>query len=92
MSHQDNETQDGAALTNFFAQLYGHAKKPFNEVEGKKYMEAYEKDTYDTTRPVTVIIVGAGNRGKVYSEYAIERPGRCKVRVLHNLPRSTTPR
>jgi hypothetical protein len=28
---------------------------------------------------VTLLVVGAGNRGFVYSQYALENPEKCKV-------------
>ncbi len=33
-------------------------------------------------RQVTVVIVGAGNRGMVYQQFAIEHPDQCKVFLL----------
>jgi predicted dehydrogenase len=40
----------------------------------EKYEEEYKEDTL-----VKIIIVGAGNRGKVYATYALEHPSRAKV-------------
>jgi len=37
-------------------------------------------------RQVTVVIVGAGNRGMVYQQFAIEHPDQCKVFLLLSFP------
>lgn len=42
------------------------------------YAETYEKELKSDPL-VRIIIVGAGNRGKVYSGYALEHPSRAKV-------------
>ncbi|KAF2075180.1 hypothetical protein CYY_003528 [Polysphondylium violaceum] len=38
-----------------------------------------DESKFDTEKPVRIIIVGCGNRGYVYSQYAIERPNRLQV-------------
>lgn len=42
------------------------------------YAEKYEQE-YKGDNLVKIIIVGAGNRGKVYATYATEHPSRAKV-------------
>lgn len=44
----------------------------------KEYAEKFEKE-YKIENPVRLIIIGGGNRGKVYSAYALEHPNRAKV-------------
>jgi len=44
----------------------------------RTYAEQFEKE-FETPNIVRLIIVGAGNRGTVYSNYALEHPQRAKV-------------
>jgi len=32
-----------------------------------------------STNPITTIVIGCGNRGRVYSAYALENPSKMKV-------------
>lgn len=35
--------------------------------------------TVDTNKPVTIIVLGGGQRGVTYAKYAIEHPDKAKV-------------
>lgn len=73
-----------ASMSNLMSHLVGHAPAPFSEEKMKQYVQQYERD-YETERPVRLIVVGAGNRGKVYSTYALEHPKRAQVVAVCDL-------
>jgi len=77
------DQQDGAGeahniVSNLMAHLVNHTPAPYSAEAMKKYVAEYERD-YETEQPVRLIVVGAGNRGKVYATYALEHPARAKV-------------
>jgi len=87
-TNESKEDEDGASsnipskptssTSNLMSHLVGHAPPTFCEDKMKKYVEQYERD-YETERPVRLIVIGAGSRGKVYSTYALEHPKRAQV-------------
>jgi predicted dehydrogenase len=64
--------------SNLMTHMVEHAHQTYNEEKMRKYVAQYEQG-YETERPVRLIVVGAGSRGKVYSTYALEHPERAKV-------------
>lgn len=57
---------------------HSHQHDDHSDIAMEAYAEKYEQE-YKLDKPVRIIVVGAGNRGKVYSTYAVEHPARCKV-------------
>lgn len=81
--HPAADSSDGASsstpsMSNLMSQVVNHAPAPFDAEKMKTYLAEHERE-FDTERPVKLIVIGAGNRGKVYSTYALEQPNRATV-------------
>lgn len=85
-NHNSNDSrEDGASelapspVSNLRAHILNHAPPAtidFNAM--RRYAQQHEQE-FETDRPVKIIVVGAGNRGKVYATYALEHPSRAQV-------------
>jgi len=93
---KQDENNDGASstlpskptettLSNLMAHMMNNRPdQAFSVDKMQKYVAEYERD-YETERPIRLIVVGAGNRGKVYSTYALEHPKRAQVVAVCDL-------
>jgi len=50
-----------------------------NESDNVHYLPEYQGVPGQVTKPLTAIVIGAGNRGNVYAGYALKYPDELKI-------------
>jgi len=81
-SNYMNTTSRRSAILKFGALIAGAATVP--DLIGKEWdnvhiLPGYSGDTTPVSRPLTAIVIGAGNRGNVYAGYALKYPDELKI-------------
>ncbi|MDD4645101.1 MAG: Gfo/Idh/MocA family oxidoreductase [Bacteroidales bacterium] len=77
-----NTTSRRSAILKFGALIAGAGTVPDligKELDDVRILPGYAGNTSPVSRPLTAIVIGAGNRGNVYAGYALKYPDELKI-------------